>query len=117
VSGGCGRAGLLALAAAMGCVKAVAAASDAACPPGEAIQWIADYCMATVETDDEIAASPCIATESARAFGSACAAKLHYKRKLCELVIRNGSRSGSVDGCAGDATFVGPTVEHGGVGG
>ena len=29
----------------------------ATCPRGETIQWIADYCMAKIGTDDEIAAS------------------------------------------------------------
>ena len=36
-------------------------AHAAACElPGEAIHWVMDYCMARLQTDDEIAASDCM---------------------------------------------------------
>ena len=88
-----------------------------ACPAGETIHWVADYCMARIGTDDEIAASDCIAEQSVGAFRSACAARLHFKRALCEMVVKNGSRAGTVDACVADPGFAGPTVRRGGVGG
>lgn len=97
---------------------ALAAAEPPECPiTGEKIHWIADYCMALLETDDEIPASPCISDELAKVFAGDCAAKLHYKRALCERSIRLGQRAGTVDGCLADPSFVGATVRKGGVGG
>jgi hypothetical protein len=87
------------------------------CPAdGNTIQWIADYCMLQMETDDEIAASGCIDKESRVRFASACAANLHFKKRMCELVIRNGTRAGTLDQCVTDPAFKGRTVEAGGVG-
>jgi hypothetical protein len=102
------------------CWSGVAAAADSAppgCPPGEKIQWIADYCMAKLQTDDEIAASDCISTEYKVAFSDACAGKLYFKRALCEIVVKRGTRAGTVDMCVADKTFAGNTVQNGGVGG
>ncbi|MDP3514537.1 MAG: hypothetical protein Q8S20_17495 [Sulfuritalea sp.] len=81
------------------------------------IHWIADYCMAQLETDDEIAASACIGDELGRAFADDCAAKLHYKRAMCERAIALRYRQDDVDGCLADREFVGATVRNGGVGG
>ncbi|OGA32057.1 MAG: hypothetical protein A3G80_15420 [Betaproteobacteria bacterium RIFCSPLOWO2_12_FULL_62_13b] len=65
------------------------------CPvQGEAIQWIADYCMFKLETDDEIAVSDCIADEIKISFKSHCIAKARYKRALCELTIRAETTQG-----------------------
>ena len=85
--------------------------------PGLALHWIADYCMAQAETDDEVAASACIGDELKRAFADDCAAKLHYKRAMCERAIALRYRQGEVDDCLADRGFVGATVRHGGVGG
>ena len=84
--------------------------------PGEQIQWIADYCMAKLGTDDEIAASDCIAKENEKEFRSSCMAKGHFKHALCKVLVKSGSRSGSVEACANDPAFVGPTVQAGGGG-
>jgi hypothetical protein len=73
--------------------------------------------MAQIGTDDEIAASDCISKEHQRAFRSACGAKLHFKRALCEIVVASQARSGTVKACVDDRTFSGPTVRNGGVGG
>ena len=89
----------------------------AACPSGEPIHWIADYCMARIGTDDEIAASDCISRESASTFTSACAAKLHFKRALCKTVVDYGTTKRTVDECVKDPAFMGSTVRNGGVGG
>jgi len=94
------------------------AAGPSECPvAGEKIHWIADYCMALLETDDEVPASPCIAEELGKASTSDCATKLHYKRALCERSIRLGQRADAVDSCLVDPDFVGATVRKGGVGG
>ena len=85
------------------------------CPiPGEMAHWQADYCMAQVGTDDIIAAGPCLERESAVRFRSACSAKQHYKAGLCEQVIANGARRGSVEACVADPEFAGRTVRDGG---
>ena len=83
---------------------------------GEPIQWVADYCMLKMETDDEIAVSGCIEEERKRAFPSSCASNLHFKKGMCEAMIRNGTRTGTVDQCVKDPTFKGRVVEAGGVG-
>src|SRR5215212_2668972 len=75
--------------------------------PGEPVQWIADYCMLKLETDDEIAASDCIQAEGRRRFSDNCAVKLHFKRRMCERMIRGGTRSGSVTRCVRDPAFMG----------
>ncbi len=97
---------LLALAGGRGCAIA-----------GEKIHWIADYCMAQLETDDEIPASECIAKENAIRFPGECAAKRHYKKAMCELAISRGTLEGRVERCLADPQFVGRTVRSGGVGG
>lgn len=84
--------------------------------PGEPIQWIADYCMALIGTDDEIAASECINDQLTQVPSDACAAKAQFKRGLCGLVVANGFRSGTVDACVEDPGFSGNTVARGGVG-
>jgi hypothetical protein len=92
--------------------------AQAAClAPGETIQWIADYCMLKMETDDEIAASDCIEEEAKARFASACASNTHFKRRMCRLMIKNGTRAGTPDQCVKDPAFKGRTVEAGGVGG
>lgn len=97
-----------------------AALSTHAAPPclaqGEPIQWIADYCMLTMETDDEIAASGCIEAQAKIRFRNACASNTHFKKRMCERMIRNGSRTGTPQQCLKDPEFKGRTVAAGGVG-
>jgi hypothetical protein len=83
---------------------------------GEPIQWVADYCMLKLETDDEIAVSGCIEEQSKRSFTDSCARNLHFKKSMCEVVIGNGTRTGTVDQCVKDPTFKGRVVEAGGGG-
>ena len=85
------------------------------CPAvGEPIQWIADYCMLKMETDDEIAVSGCIEKERKRKFPNACASNIHFKKRMCERMIRNGTRAGTSARCVKDPAFKGRTVEAGG---
>lgn len=88
------------------------------CPiPGETIHWVADYCMASIGTDDEIAASDCINRELARKFDSACQAKTYFKRSLCRLLHEHGTIQGGIEQCVNDPAVQGRTVRQGGVGG
>jgi hypothetical protein len=99
------------------CASAPAVDSAGCALQGEPIHWIADYCMASIGTDDEIAASDCIAEQSERRFENECAARVHFKRAWCEQLVASGARTGSVDECVVDAGFAGRTVVNGGVGG
>jgi hypothetical protein len=84
--------------------------------PGDKMHWIADFCMAQLETDDEIPASPCIGRESKKRFASDCAAKIYYKRQMCRLSVDRKARKGSVQSCEADNAFIGRTVRNRGVG-
>lgn len=104
-------------------LAALSAATPALAQPrecaiaGEKIHWIADYCMSTLETDDEIAAGACINSEFNRVFASDCEAKVHYKKTMCQRAIALKQRPGNVDNCLADKSFMGSTVRNGGVGG
>jgi hypothetical protein len=84
---------------------------------GEPIHWRVDYCMLKMETDDEIAVSGCIEEEGQRRFPNPCASNTHFKKRMCERMIQNGTKTGTLDGCMKDRTFKGSTVRNGGVGG
>jgi hypothetical protein len=108
-------AALLALSAATGAALAQAAEP---CPvAGEAVQWVADWCMATLQTDDEIAASDCIARHPVSAFASGCAAKRHFKRELCRVLRGPQAGADALRACVADPQVMGRTVREGGVGG
>lgn len=97
--------------------QAVSEESQRTCSvQGEVIQWAADYCMLKLETDDEIAAAECIGEQSKAAFPSECAAKIHFKRAMCGLVIAGDVSRGTVEQCVRDPAFMGRTVRNGGVG-
>ena len=98
----------------MGSLPANAAAPCRAA--GEPIQWRADYCMLKMETDDEIAVSACIEKEGKRRFANSCASSAYFKKRMCELMIQNGTRTGSLERCIKDRSFKGPIVRNGGVG-
>jgi hypothetical protein len=104
----------LAVAAIAGSTQAFAQGRCAA--EGESIQWAADYCMLKMQTDDEIAVSGCIEEETKRSFPDRCASNLHFKKGMCEVMVRNGTRKGTVDQCVKDPGFKGRVVEAGGVG-
>lgn len=95
----------------------LATAATPCLAPGEAVHWRVDYCMLKLETDDEIAVSGCIEEEGRQRFPSSCASNAHFKKQMCELMIENGTRAGTLDRCLEDQTFMGPTVRNGGVGG
>lgn len=105
------------LAAALAAAVAPALAAGRCLAPGEPMYWRVDYCMLLMETDDEIAVSGCIEQEGRRRFRTACASNTHFKRRMCALMIRNGTRQGTLQQCVRDAGFQGRTVRLGGVGG
>lgn len=82
---------------------------------GDSVHWIADYCMATLSTDDEIVAGDCIAAETRAPHGDECATRRHYKAALCALALERGARRGTLGACLADARFGGSTVRGGGV--
>jgi len=83
---------------------------------GQPVHWVVDYCMLKMQTDDEIAVSGCIEKERKKSFRSSCARKLHFKKGMCEAMIRYGTKTGTVTQCMKDPTFKGRVVEAGGVG-
>jgi len=81
---------------------------------GAAIQWQADYCLLESETDDLMAAQPCLEREQQRRYTDACAQVHHYKRAMCVRVIEHGWRAGKVDACMADPEFEGLVVSGNG---
>jgi hypothetical protein len=107
----------LVLAAILVGVAGVGIASDetaAECPiEGDAIHWIADCCMASIGTDDEIAASECIDRERRRVFDGECATKIHYKRAMCELAVKYDAHAAvPVAACVADRSFMARSVRN-----
>ena len=89
---------------------------DAECEiPGTATQWQADYCLAASQTDDLVAAQPCIDFERRRRHGDECAARRHYKQDWCRLVTRGGARQQSLAECIADPEASGPVVKNDGI--
>jgi hypothetical protein len=87
------------------------------CPiEGEKIHWVADFCMAEIGTDDEIAAMDCIGKELQRPFPDDCAAKRHYKAALCGGAISRKTLVGTLESCLADKDFMGYAVRNGGIG-
>ena len=101
--------------AACGAAFAPSAGADSCYVAGDSTHWIADYCMATLSTDDEIVAGDCIATETRAPHGDECATRRHYKEALCALAIERGLRKGPVGACMSDTKFEGSTVRGKGV--
>lgn len=94
--------------------RATRPVQDVCAVAGEAIQWQADFCLFESETDDIIAAQPCMDRESLAHSDDACDKKQRYKLALCRLLIERGVRAGSIEGCVNDPSFSGPTVRNGG---
>jgi hypothetical protein len=91
--------------------------AHACAAPGEPVQWRADFCMLKMETDDEIAVSACIEAEGKRRFPGACSANTYFKKRMCRMMLRNGTLRGTLAACVRDPAFMGRTVRNGGVGG
>lgn len=101
----------------LACTPAAAQSPAPACDlRGEVIQWIADYCMLRMQTDDEIAVAGCIAEHRRTTSPDECTAKRNWKRALCGLYAA-GEGSKAVERCVRDPEFMGRTVRRRGVGG
>lgn len=72
--------------------------------------------MLKMKTDDEIAGSGCIEEQRKISFTTHCATNPHYKTQMCEIMVRRGTRTGSIEQCAKDPSFKGHVVEQGGIG-
>ena len=89
---------------------------DADCEiAGTSEQWRADFCMAETQTDDLIAAEPCIAHErNRRRMGEECARRRYYKQEWCREVTDSGGMPISLAECIADPERMGSTVKNGG---
>ena len=83
--------------------------------PGHSSEWQADYCLAAMQTDDIIAAQPCLDHERRREHGEECATRRHYKQDWCRLVTRNGALGKSMAECIADPDIAGAIVKGGGL--
>lgn len=82
--------------------------------PGQSGEWQLDYCLAAMQTDDVVAAQPCLDHERRRHQGEECAARRHYKQDWCRVTVRNGGSGQSLAECLADPEASGPTVRsHG----
>ena len=89
---------------------------DAECEiAGHSSQWQADYCLAAMQTDDLVAAQPCLDHERRRHLGEECAARRHYKQDWCRLMVRNGASGQSFAQCLADPEASGAIVKGGGL--
>lgn len=104
-----------ALALLAGVPVSPAASAESCQVAGEPVHWVADHCMAQLQTDDEIAAGDCIALTLAALRGADCDTKTWAKTQICrQAVVRGEYRL--VEACVADAGFMGPTVRNRGVG-
>lgn len=86
------------------------------CPvPGVTIRWVAAYCMAVNETDDEAnpAVSDCISRTVPDPKKSECEANLQLKTKICRQTRKTAAE---VQACVKDASFLPYPVPEGIVG-
>ena len=94
-----------------------ATAVDSNCPvKGPKIQWLADYCMRKVESDDIIAADSCMQEDQKNHYKSECEAKIKYKKEMCAMAIASGWVKQTPEQCFANPEFMGITVRNGGVG-
>lgn len=82
---------------------------------GSGYQWLADYCLLKIETDDLIAAQDCMDAESKNAFSSECEQKRYYKKLMCHLSITKGVYVGTEQSCIDDPSFMGNVVRNNGL--
>lgn len=82
--------------------------------PGKAIQWIADYCMYEVESDDLLDEKVQICLEQNRGYTveDTCENKKDYKMKICILLAARGDYNGNAEICFNDMEFIPATVKN-----
>jgi len=90
---------------------------DADCEiAGHSSQWQADFCLAVMQTDDVIAAEPCLEHERRRPrHGEECALRRYYKQEWCREVTRPGGLPISLAECIADPAQAGSVVKAAGL--
>lgn len=83
---------------------------------GPKIQWLADYCMYQLDTDDVLEIEACMNDDAKNDYQDDCAAKIKYKRKMCKIAIEEEEIDMRVQECLNDESFMGATVKKGGIG-
>jgi len=81
---------------------------------GLKIQWLTDYCMYKLETDDILEIDACMNDDAKNNYKDDCFAKIKYKRKMCKIAIEEEWIKNTVQGCLTDQSFMGSTVKHSG---
>ena len=79
---------------------------------GESIQWQGDYCLMAMQTDDIVAAEPCMRIESKTWHGEECARRRFFKQEWCRGVVDNGSMQRSLAECIANPESAGTIVER-----
>ncbi len=85
--------------------------------PGNAMHWIADFCLHQAETDDfqEPRVQACFAKQQGYKIQDTCENRNHYKLKLCQHLVGKEYYQGDVDMCLHDKEFLPTTVRRGGI--
>jgi hypothetical protein len=87
---------------------------DADCEiAGDSILWQADYCLLEAQTDDLIAAQPCMDREAHTRHGEECARRRYFKNAWCRGVVHTGVLHRSVAACIADPEQSGAIVKGG----
>ncbi len=82
---------------------------------GARVQWLTDYCMYTLDTDDVPEIEACMRDDAKNEYADECAAKIKYKRKMCKIAIDEEQISMSLQECLLDESFMGSTVKNIGI--
>lgn len=85
--------------------------------PGQAMHWIADYCLHQAETDDfqEPKVQACFEKSQGYKIQDTCENRKKYKMKLCQHLVSRGYYEGDVGSCFADKEFIPTTVRNGGI--
>jgi len=79
---------------------------------GHSSQWQADFCLAVTQTDDLIAAEPCLKHERRRPQRTEeCALRRYYKQEWCREVTTKGGLPMSFAECIADPAQGGMIVK------
>jgi hypothetical protein len=83
---------------------------------GHSSQWQADFCLAVMQTDDLVAAEPCLKHERQRPRrGEECSLRRYYKQEWCREVVDHGGLQRSFAECIADPEQAGMVVKGAGL--
>ncbi len=83
---------------------------------GLKVDWLRDYCMYQLDTDDMVEIEACMNNDVKNDYKDECAAKIKYKRKMCKIAIEEEWIKGTVQDCFRDDAFMGSTVKNSAIG-